>query len=124
MHAVNAADDAFELLLALVAAVVEEVAPDDPPPHALNATEPTSTMASKGSETRHIDRSRSADDDGLFRRMVLRILGAPFGSRVHFHPMSTFGSTRNTKHNVGLGVGMGVRYGNRISLDPDSESRL
>ena len=98
MHAANAADDAFELLLALVAAVVEEVveevALDDPPPHALNATEPTSTMASKGNETRHTDRTRNAGDNGLLRRMVLRILGAPFGSQRHLHPMSTFGLTR------------------------------
>ena len=73
-----------------------------------NATEPTSTMASKENETRHSDRARNAGDNGLLRRMVLRILGAPFGSQIHIHPMSTFGLTRGTKHNVAFGVGMGV----------------
>jgi hypothetical protein len=67
-------DDTFELLLPLVEEVVEELALDDLPPHAPNATEPTSTMASKGNETRHTDRTRSAGDDGRFRRTVLRML--------------------------------------------------
>jgi hypothetical protein len=45
--------DAFELPLALAAAVVEEVVEevpldDPPPPHALNVTEPTNTMARRG----------------------------------------------------------------------------
>jgi hypothetical protein len=41
--------DAFELPLALAAAVVEEVPLDDPPPpHALNVTAPTNTMARRG----------------------------------------------------------------------------
>ena len=127
MQAANADVDTFELPLALVAAmveeVVEEVALDDPPPQALNATEPTSTMASKGNETRHTDRTRNAGNDRPLQRMVLRMLGAPFRSQIHFQPMSTFGLTRK-KHNVGFSVGMGVRYGNRISLDPDSESKL
>ena len=87
MHAANEESDEFALLPALVAAVVvdefEEVALDDPPPHALNATEPTSTMASRGNETRHTDRTRNADDNGLLRRMVLRMLGAPFRSQIH-----------------------------------------
>ena len=64
IHAAYAVTDALELLLALVAALVEEVveelALDDPPPHALNATDPTSAMASKGNETRRTDRTRSA----------------------------------------------------------------
>jgi hypothetical protein len=128
MHVANAADDAFELLLALVAALVEEVveeaALDDPPPHALNATEPTSTMASKGNETRHTDRTRSAGDDGLFRRTVPRILGTPFRSHVHLHPMSTFGLTRSTEPNVGFGVGDGRAMCNRMILDLNSESKL
>ena len=98
MHVANAADDAFELLLALVAAVVEEVVEeltlDDPPPHALNATEPTSTTANRGNETCHTDRPRNAGDEELFRRTVPRILGAPFGRQRHLHPMSTFGLTR------------------------------
>jgi hypothetical protein len=71
MQAANAAVDAFELLLALVAAVVDEVveelAADDPPPHAPSATELTSAMTNKGSVTRHTDPTRSAGKDGLFR---------------------------------------------------------
>jgi hypothetical protein len=103
MHEANAADDAFGLLPALVAAVVvevvvEEVALDDPPPHALNATEETSNMVSTGNRTRHTDRTRSADNDRLFRQMVLRIADAPFGSQIHSHPMSIFGLTRSTRH--------------------------
>ena len=128
MHAANATDDAFGLLPALVAAVVvdvvEEVALDDPPPQALNATEPASTIASRGNQTRRTDRTRKAGDNGPLRRMVLRMLGAPFGSQIHIHPVSTFRLTKATKHNGAFGVGTGVRYGNRISLDPDSGSKL
>jgi hypothetical protein len=87
MHAENEESDEFALLPALVAAVVvdvvEEVALDDPPPQALNATEPTSTMASRGNDTRPTDRTRTADDNGLLRRMVLRMMGAPFEGQIH-----------------------------------------
>jgi hypothetical protein len=128
MHAAYAVNDDFELLLALVAALVEEVveeaALDDPPPHALNATEPTSTIASKGNETRHTDRIRSAGDDGLFRRTVPRILGTPFRTHVHLYPMSTFGLTRSTERNDGFGVGDGRAMCNRMILDLNSESKL
>ena len=79
MHAAYAVSDVFELLFALVAALVEEVveelveevALDDPlPPHALNATDPTSATARKESRTRRGDRVRSTGDDGLLRRTV------------------------------------------------------
>jgi hypothetical protein len=111
MQAANAVVDAFELLLALVAAVVEEVveepALDDPPPHALSATELTSAIASKGNETRQTDRDRGAGDDRLFRRTVPRISGAPLRNQFPPHPTLTFGLTRSTGHDVSFGVGDG-----------------
>ena len=88
MHAWNAEREFPGLLVALVAAVVvevvEAVALGDPPPHALNATDPASTIANRGYPVRQADLSRDARNEGLYRRSVPLMGGLPWTSGVMF----------------------------------------
>jgi len=122
MQAANAEADTFEELLALVAAVVEEVPLADPPQQALKAREPTSTMGSRENTPRRADRARSAGDEKLLRITVPRMSGSLWTSG----SCSSDVDIRTDKHVRAMDVGFGVGNAGAATmiLDLDSESKL